>query len=256
MSTGFYDLHNHTLPGVDDGARDMEMAVRMAAMAVEDGISTVLLTPHNRDVAGVVREGHFFERVEELRQAALREGIPIRFVVGMENHLEPDLPEQVERGLALPINGTQYILVELPFNLLPVYTDETLFGLQLKGLVPVIAHPERCEGLVRDPEKLAALVQRGMLAQVTASSIIGRFGAEARNAAELFLRRNLVHIIATDAHSSRGPRVPVISQGLEQAARIVGKKRAWEMATDIPEAVIEGLPVPAQPVAKRRRFFS
>ena len=255
MSTGFFDIHNHTLPGVDDGAQDMEMALKMAAIAVEDGISTVLLTPHNRDVAGALRDGVFYERVEELRRAVLQENIPVQFVVGMENHLEPDLPEQVEQGLALPINGTRYILVELPFSLLPLYLDEVLFGLQLKGLIPVIAHPERCEGLVQDPERLAALVERGMLAQVTSSSIVGRFGPEARSAAELFLRRDLAQVIASDGHSSRGPRVPVISQGLEQAARIVGKKRAWQMATSIPQAIVEGQPVTAQPVAKRRRFF-
>ncbi|MEE9284483.1 MAG: CpsB/CapC family capsule biosynthesis tyrosine phosphatase [Dehalococcoidia bacterium] len=256
MSATFTDMHNHTLPGVDDGPQELDDALTMASIAAKDGIATVVLTPHNRDVVALARDGSLPRRVDQLREAVAEDGTAVRFFLGMENHLELDLPQQVERGLALPINGTKYILVELPFvDVLPLYTQDTLFQLQLKGLVPIIAHAERCDALVAEPDLLEGFVRRGMLAQVTVASITGLFGRDYEKAAEHMLRRGLVHIIATDAHMARGPRVPVMSDGVRAAARIVGEERALEMASAVPQAIIEGRPVPAgEPRPPKRRF--
>ncbi len=254
MSAAYYDLHNHTLPGVDDGPRTMDDAIAMAGIAAADGIGVVLLTPHNRDVEPLVRDGSFPQRVEALRAAIAEAGIGVQIVVGMENHVEPDLPEKLAQGLALPINGSKYVLVELPFtSTLPLYTDDVLFQLQVRGYAPIIAHPERCDALAERPELLQAFVGRGMLAQVTTTSIVGGFGRKYQKAAETMLRGDLVQIIATDSHQARGPRVPVMSKGVQQAARLVGEERATFMATAVPHAIIEGRPIPALPAPDHRR---
>ena len=260
MTAEFVDLHNHTLPAVDDGARSMDDSLEMASIAAEDGIETVVLTPHSKDVAESLRSGAFQESVRQLQEAVAAAGLPVRYLVGLENHLEPDLAEKLDTGLALTMNGSSYILVELPFSpLLPMFTDNVFFNLRLRGLTPIIAHPERCDALVRDPDLLAAMVRLGCLAQVTSTSLTGRFGPEYRKAAETFLERGLVHVIASDAHSHRGPRVPVVSDGVEAAARIVGEECARRMATAVPRAIVEGRPIeselpPPRP-AKGRRFW-
>lgn len=258
MNPRYHDIHNHTLPGVDDGPKQDEDALRMAAIAAEDGIVTILLTPHSKDVESLAQDGNLRQRVEALRTAVAGQGNPVRILLGMEVHLEPDLPDRVAKGLALPINGSAYILVEFPFApFLPLYTNDVLFQLQLRGLTPIIAHPERCDALVEDPSPLEAMVQRGMLAQVTTGSIVGKFGHEYQRAAETMLRRGLVQIIATDAHMARGPRVPIMSEGVREAARIVGEERAQAMATSVPQAILEGRPIPELPApGKRRGLFA
>ena len=245
MTSGYCDLHNHTLPGVDDGAREMEDALQMARIAVAGGAKTVLLTPHSADVAALVADGRLARRVEALQQAVANAGICLEFVLAMEKRLTPELPADARQGVALPINGTgkgtRYILVEFPYDgPLPLYADATLFALQLQGLTPVIAHPERCEALMLEPDRLDAYARRGILAQVTAASFLGVFGKNHQKAAETFLRRRLAQVIASDAHNWRGPRTPVLADGVAAAARIVGSARAEEMAAAVPAALLRG----------------
>ena len=118
----------------------------------------------------------------------------------------------VVSGWAFPINGGPYILVELPFDSLPDYTDEVLTGLQEQGLTPLIAHPERQADIMRDPSIMGDLVGRGMLGQVTSTCILGRFGPEARDTAELLLKNGWVHVISTDCHRPTGPRAPMMAE--------------------------------------------
>ena len=241
MTSGYYDLHNHTLPGVDDGAREMEDALKMARIAAEGGTKLVLLTPHSANVAGLVADGRLAAYLDPLRQAVASAGIALEFALAMENHLTSDLPALAQQGVALPINGTRYILVELPYTgPLPLYADATLFALQLQGLTPVIAHPERCEALMQHPELLDGYARRGMLAQVTAASLLNAFGRDHRKAGDLFLRRGLAQVIASDAHNWRGPRTPALAEGVAAAARFLGEHRAEEMAGAVPAALLRG----------------
>lgn len=260
MTAGFFDLHNHTLPAVDDGSRSMADSLAMASIAAEDGIETVVLTPHSKDVAESLRSGAFHDSVVELQRAVDAAGVAVRYLAGLENHLESDLAEKLDTGLALTMNGSSYILVELPFSpTLPIFTDDVLFKLRIRGLTPIIAHPERCDALVRNPDLLAGMVHLGSIAQVTSTSLTGRFGPDYRKAAETFLERGLVHIIASDAHSHRGPRVPVLSDGVEAASKIVGEEYARSMATEAPRAIVEGrrfeFKLPETRIAKKRGFW-
>ena len=235
-----FDLHSHILPGLDDGAKTLEEAVEMVRMAAGDGTRAILATPHSRDVQEAAAHETVREKVDELRKEAKRQGIDIEILLGMENHMTPDLLELVDRGEGYPINGHNYILVELPFTIYPNYADELLFQLQLRGLTPLIAHPERQEAIQRDPDIMEGLVQRGILGQVTAMSITGKFGSEAQKSAHTLMRRNLVHVIASDGHRPKGPRTPVMAEAVTYAAKIVGPERADAMAVLVPQAILEG----------------
>ncbi len=238
-----YDLHAHILPGVDDGAKDMDAAVRMARVASDDGTKQILCTPHRKDVTENHSIGHIQEVMADFAARLKHDDNDVELLLGMENHLDLDLPDDLASGRALPINGTQYALVEMPFFGRPNYLEEVLFQLQLQGVTPVLAHPERIEAVQNDPDLLARLVERGMLSQVTAGSVTGHFGEKVKKFTHELLQRGLVHVLSSDTHVPRGPRSPVISRGLDAAARIVGRDRALEMVVGTPRAILQGRPV-------------
>ena len=240
-----FDLHSHILPGLDDGAKTIEESMKMLRVAAEDGIKGMAATPHGKDVREAGALGLVSEHVETLNRLAGEETLDITIYVGMENHLTLDLPELVASGAGFPINGGPYILVELPFDSLPGFTDEVLNRLQEQGLTPLIAHPERQADIMRDPSIMGDLVGRGMLGQVTSTCILGRFGPEARDTAEILLKKGWVHVISTDCHRPTGPRAPMMAKSVVEAGKIVGLETARAMAVDVPKSILMGRPIKA-----------
>ena len=242
-----FDLHMHILPGVDDGAKTMEEAVEMARVASENGTEAVLATPHRRDVTERLSVQEVQELMTVFKARLEGEGIGLRLLLGMENHLDIDLPGELSSGRALPMNGTRYALVELPFFGSPNYLDEVLFQIQVQGITPVLAHPERIEAVQKNPELLVGFVERGMLSQVTAGSFLGYFGGGVKRVTHTLLRRGLIHLIASDAHVPRGPRSPNLTRAVAVAAAVVGQERANAMVVDTPRAILDDMPVEVEP---------
>lgn len=251
------DLHAHILPAVDDGAANMEEAVSMARAAAADGVRTVVATPHSGDWQPPLSAVAVRSRVAQLQAVLDREGVAVSVVMGMEVYLDPDTAWRAVQGSALCLGETNYLLVELPLHEYPAYTDQALFELQARGFRPILAHPERNAVLAREPARLVPLVERGILAQVTAGSLAGRFGRHVLAAAELLLEHRLVHIIASDAHGL-GSRSPVMSVGVAAAAVLVGVERARAMVTTTPAAILAGQAIAAEPplpLTARRRSW-
>jgi len=245
-----YDLHSHILPGVDDGPKTMKDALKMAAVADEQGTSMMLCTPHRRDVT----ENSSVKQVEQLLGTFKAEinhiGLGLDLVLGMENHIDVDLPDEVAAGRALPMNGGHYMLVEMPFFGNPNYVEDVLFQLQIQGIKPVLAHPERIEAVQQDPEILAKLIERGMVSQITGGSILGYFGRDVKHLTHSLLRRGMAHIIASDTHFATGPRSPDLSHCVSAAAEIVGEDRARAMVVANPRAVLNDIPIELEPVCE------
>lgn len=246
------DLHCHILPGLDDGAQTMEDSLDMARTAAGDGIHTIAATPHADKWGANPDEEDLERQVAQLQEALDAKGVPIRVVPGLENHLTPDLVS----GKIVPLNHTRYFLVELPFEEFPHYVEQALFQLQLKGYTPILAHPERNAVLRSDPEALRGLVERGILAQLTAASLLGVFGKKTREASESYLRQGLVQVLATDSHSATGGRRPILSEALAVAARLIGPERAQALVTENPERILKGEAVEVETaVAARSRHW-
>ena len=238
-----YDLHAHILPGVDDGAKTLEDAVEMARVAAEHGTKTILATPHRKDITEKSSVSYIRDLLTDFTSELEKRGVQLEILLGMENHLDLDLPEEFSRGRALPMNGSRYVLVELPFFGYHNYLEEVLFQLQLQGVTPVLAHPERIEAVQKSPDLLAGFVERGMLSQVTAGSLLGHFGGKVKRLTHRLLSRGLVHIIASDTHFPKGPRSPKLTPGVAAAARIVGPEQAQAMVVDTPMAILNDKPV-------------
>lgn len=252
------DLHTHILPGFDDGAKDLAEALAMARLAAEDGITLLAATPH------VVRGQFFPTRAEilaavaELNRQLIKEGLPLRVLAGAEYRLEADLPRRLAAGELLTLNdGGRYLLVELPAEVLPLYAERVLYELQLRGVTPVLAHPERNAVLGRNPSFFRGLVSRGVLSQVTAASLTGFHGKEARRTAFSFLERSLAHLIASDAHSAKD-RPPALAAALRQVESRLGREAARRLVENA-QKVLAGRAVPADAAfefrAGRRGFL-
>lgn len=215
MST---DIHCHILPGIDDGAKDLEQSLAMARIAVADGIQTIFATPHHlngvyRNPAAAVRDA-----VQRLQRALDAEQIELRVLPGAENHLVPELVEALAADTALTMGDFgRAVLVELPVHTIPLGSEDLLEQILALGLVPIIAHPERNSALAQRPERLAEWVAMGCLAQVTAQSCSGQFGPAVQSVARHMVTRGLIHFLASDAHRDRR-RIPQTSPGRAQVA--------------------------------------
>lgn len=198
------DMHCHILPGIDDGARTWADSLAMAQAAVRAGVTHLVATPHY--IEGTYRNPRatVLALVAELRERLAEAGIPLEVFPGAEAHISPDLPARVKAGEVTTLNdGGRYLLVELPYIEVPSWAEDVLFQLQVQGVTPIIAHPERNRGLQKDPGLLYRWVERGALAQVDAASLSGGYGESARRAAGLMLDHRLAQVAGSDAHAPR-----------------------------------------------------
>lgn len=248
---GMVDIHSHILPGLDDGARDMEEALAMADVATKDGITILVATPHV--IKGVCdnQKPDILTNVGALNKSLRNNGNPLLILPGAEYHLDPGLPQQLADGKLLTINNTPYLLVELPNVLMSEITERILYEIQLQAVTPIIAHPERNHTLAQRPELLKAYLDRGCLAQVTSGSITGLFGRRVTRTAEQFLQAGWIHVIASDSHSAQG-RAPQLSKAIAVIEQRWGKPYAQALAGDNPHFIINGQPLPPiQPPPKQ-----
>jgi protein-tyrosine phosphatase len=195
------DIHCHILPGIDDGAAAITDSIDMAHKAVSEGIHTIIATPHHKNSKYDNSKTSIIERVIELNGKLEDEKIPLTILPGQEVRIYGEVVQDWEKGEILPLNHSQYLFIELPSGHVPRYTEKLVFDLQLKGIIPIIVHPERNQEIIERPDVLYSLVKKGALTQVTASSISGYFGKKIRNFSLQLIEANLTHFIASDAHN-------------------------------------------------------
>jgi protein-tyrosine phosphatase len=242
------DLHSHVLPGVDDGAADLEEALEICRAAAADGIEALAATPHVRHDHPTTPE-QMESSLAVVRAAA---GDTIELLPGGELDLaELDRPLDELRRFGLGGNPA-YLLVETPYHGWPLDIAVRFDRLLANGVTPVLAHPERSPDVQQRPELLAGLVAAGALVQVTAASVDGRFGRGPQSCVRMLLDERLVHLIASDAHAAS-----VRAIGLSAAAHAIGDARLAHWLTDeVPRAIVERRTVPPRPPTGRPRRWS
>lgn len=238
------DLHSHVLPGLDDGADDVDQAVAMCEAAAADGIEVLAATPHVRQDYPTSAD-QMEQALAELTRVA---GGVVRLLPGGELALE-ELGRPVEELRRFGLGGNPgYLLVETPYIGWPLGIGQQLVELHAAGIVPVLAHPERNPEVRLRPGLLEPLVAMGTLVQLTAAAVDGRLGRGTRDCARHLLDRGLAHLLASDAHA---PSVRAI--GMRAAADALGDESLVRWLTiDVPGSIVGGLPVPPRPA--RRRF--
>lgn len=230
------DIHCHILPGIDDGAADINAACKMAKIAATDGITDIIATPHIKDPAFSYRD--FVDRIKQLRLRLKEERIPVNIHFGGEiyylHHHSPDILKQFS------INQNKYVLLEFPHTHLPSIADKVIFDTIVNGFIPIIAHPERNASIIKKPRRILQLQKSGALIQITAASLTGYFGHNVKTFSEYLLKKKNVHFIASDAHSVH-QRPPVLSKAFKHTAKLIGKKAANTIFTKNALAVLKGI---------------
>jgi protein-tyrosine phosphatase len=237
------DIHCHILPALDDGAKSLEESLQMAEMAIEDGITHVVATPHANGEypfdSDLVRQ-----RRNEL-QARL--GNRLTLGTGCDFHLSV---ENLQAIRALPskyaINQKRYLLVEFADFAIPPSAQEALHGLQLMGLSPIITHPERNQLIRSQPQRLWGWLRQGCYIQVTAQSLLGRWGESARKQVEDWLDQKIVHFVASDAHNTN-QRPLRLKEAYKVVAGRWGESTAQSLFQANPLAAFEGKALPYEP---------
>jgi protein-tyrosine phosphatase len=238
------DIHCHILPTTDDGSISLEESVEMCRIAAEDGIKTIVATPHMFDGVHTTPARDAIQEKISMVMAAHGGGIEI--VPGGEVRYSHEIFDEAENPeTRIKLNGTSYMLLEFPFQGVPPNIEKTIFQILNAGLIPIIAHPERNKRIQQHPEILAMLIERGAFAQLDAGSLTKSFGAEPYQAAKRILEAGMAHFIATDAHHA-GRRRPILSTAVAVAAEMVGAEYARAMVEENPAALIEDQAIPFQ----------
>jgi protein-tyrosine phosphatase len=256
MTINFVDIHCHILPGIDDGPPDWDEALAMARLAVDDGTSTIIATPHQLGGFSHNRGPDICPLVAELNQRLESAGITLRVIPGGELRIEPSMIAAVARGEALTLGDHQrHVLIELPHDLyLPL--DSLLAEFARRNITAVLAHPERNGGMLRQPSLVAQLIDAGCLMQLTASSLTGAFGTVCQQLAESMLADDQVHFIASDGHGPRSRR-PLMRRAFERVRELTSERAAVELCCRNPARVANNEPVPLkrrQPTQRRGWF--
>jgi protein-tyrosine phosphatase len=240
----FVDIHCHLLPGVDDGAATLDDAIAMAKMAVADGIGTVVATPHQLGNHAENLGGNLRAAVVALQRHLDAHRAPLRVLPGADVRVEPDLVRKIRSGNVVTLaDRRRHVLLELPHDVyLPI--DRLLAELAAAGVVGILSHPERNRGIQQQPDLLHALVRQGCLLQVTAGSLMGVFGSQARETSEWLVEQGLVHFIATDAHNVSS-RPPSMEKAFEKVAEMTSADVASTLCCRNPMRVAMGETVPA-----------
>lgn len=234
------DLHCHILPGIDDGAPDVQTSLAMARIAVDDGITLTACTPHIYPGLYDNNAQMILQGIEVLTRALQHAGIDLQLTCGADTHLAPDLVGGLRNGRIPTLNHTRYFLLEPPHHVLPPRLIDSCFALQSAGYVPVLTHPERLSYVDSAYGMFQELARRGIWMQITAGSLTGRFGSKPRYWAEKMMDEGLVHILATDSHGV-DRRPPLLAEGRQAAEKWVDKAEALRLVVDRPRAIIDNL---------------
>ncbi len=242
------DIHAHVLPGIDDGPSDLEGSMELIRQGYRDGIRGVVCTSHVLDELTDETERIFRNKFRQLQARIKEEALPVTLWLGSEIHCQTIFDPA--RPLATLNGNGKYLLIELPLSHLPSQAREILFNLSMKGITPILAHPERNGAILENTRLAWEFVRQGVLLQINAGSITGRFGRGTRKLALTLLDHNLVSFVASDCHRASS-RPLILSKAREIVTRRWGRGWAEVLFELNPYRAVQGMEIdPPEPVSQ------
>ena len=237
------DIHNHIIPGIDDGALDTAMALHMLTMAQEQGITHVVCTPH-------MHAGRYVNDAQTIKQAFLKlcqavdhSSLTIELAMAAEVRISDEFMVQLMQG-GIPFigqwQGRSAVLLEMPHAYIPTGIEKLLDWLFQQNIQPIIAHPERNKEIIRSPQIAQPLADRGVLFQLTAGSVTGEFGTPVHSTAHWLLDQQLIHFMASDAHRLER-RAPAMATARQAVSERYGETLATTLTVDHPATLTASL---------------
>ena len=222
------DIHCHILPEVDDGSRSLNESIEMAMIAKEQGITKIVNTSHYHPDFRYKKGEELLKELEDFNNVLKENMIDIEVLIGNEIYYTKDLIKEIDELDFYTLNNSRYILIELPPTNFPKDLCNIVYELKEKNYIPVFAHVERYREVQENPELIYEVINAGAIIQVNSHSILGKSGKELQKVCNTLLNRNMVHVVGTDAHSSKR-RTPIFLD----AYKYVSEKYSKEMADDL-----------------------
>lgn len=238
MQVEYIDLHSHYLPGIDDGVTSLEDGIALCRGLRELGYGRVIATPHIRTAMFDNRKPGLQEAMNSFVAATeAMTGMP-ELGLGAEHFFDDVFWQLFERGEAVPYPGGHALLVELPERQLPIQIERLMFMMTVRGIRPVLAHPERCRPFFESSEQLEALSRAGALPMLDLMSLSGEYGRWPQRAAERILEEDAYYAACSDCHRPR--QLSVVERALDRLHALVGQERAERLLSEHPRSILEG----------------
>ncbi len=238
MSSGLVDLHCHYLPGIDDGVKTLEEGVALCRALRQIGYQRVIATPHIRTAMFPnTKAGLEQTYADFVKATAELEGMP-ELGLGAEHFFDDVCWELFKKGEAVPYPGGHAALIEFPPDAIPLRVQDRFFELKVKGVRPVLAHPERYYASFRKTKQLEPLLNMGTLLLLDVMSLIGRYGRQAKRAAERMLKEDVYYAACSDSHKPE--HVPLVTAAIKRLEALVGSENAHRMLSTRPQSILDG----------------
>ncbi|MES2764686.1 MAG: CpsB/CapC family capsule biosynthesis tyrosine phosphatase [Bacteroidota bacterium] len=237
----FADIHNHLVPGVDDGAKTLDDSFAMLDQAVAAGVKLICATPHlHGDPDEVETHQHHKRSYEALKSEIAKRGYDVEVYLGCEVYCTPDINELAALKEFTLREQQKYMLIELPPTDAPHYFPELCFQLKMEGITPILAHPERNLALLRRPEILVKYIRSGILTQVTTDALTGGFGEQIMKFAERIVKSGACTVLSSDAHNTGRRSFASWPDAFKKVNEIAGTGLAKKMSFDNAKTILEG----------------
>jgi len=234
-----YDIHCHLIPGVDDGADSFEETMEMLDLAASGHTYGIICTPHCNieNYCMNLWNADFEQKIKRIREESKKRGIEIEVYPGQEVFLDGDFTERLKKGELITLNGSEYLLAELPWDEKPFMVFRKIAMLIANGYRPIIAHPERYEFIIEQEDAAIQLKELGCLLQINKGSLKGSFGSAAAETAHRLLENRVADFVASDAHSPYR-RTPYLKDMHEMISTLYSENYANYLLKDNPLKVI------------------
>ncbi|MRI34272.1 capsule biosynthesis protein CapC [Endozoicomonas sp. OPT23] len=237
------DIHNHIIPGIDDGAQSIEDSLALLKLAVDNGIQKLVCTPH-------MHAGRFENDIDtilppfiKLLSAKSEQNLPIEIAMAAEVRISDEFMIQLKKNKVPMLGqwqGSDCILLEMPHAQIPMGIENLINWLKRQNIRPVIAHPERNKEIMRHPERAKKLAEKGALFQLTAGSIAGQFGSQAEEISKWLLDNKLAQFVASDAHNTTR-RPPAMKEAAAVLDQWVGEAERIKLTFSNPDALTQSI---------------
>lgn len=239
---GYIDIHSHVLPGVDDGAQDMEQSVAMLRQAQDNGIQQMIVTPHQKEGRHCVSPQRMKGMAERLQNVAKREGVSVELYCGNELYYRSGLVPLLQSGEVCTLAGSSYVLIEFSPADEFSYVRNGLYQVLSAGYYPILAHGERYRCLLNQEKRIRELKEMGCYLQVNTDSVLGKLGFGVKHYLHRLLQERLVHFVSTDAHDTQKRRIRT-AECAKVLKRKYGERYAMELLRDNAQCVIKDMEI-------------
>lgn len=230
------DIHNHILYGIDDGSKSLEESIEILKQYKEMGFKDIVLTPHYIENSNYTTNN---KEKQNLLKTLKNKIKGINLYLGNEVFINNNLEELLNQQEISTINNSRYLLIEFPMNQKLKTITNTIYELKIKGIIPIIAHPERYEYVKKDITIVDEWIEEGALLQANYGSIVGVYGRKTKKTLKKLLKKNKISILATDIHYPNSEIYKNIEKSKKKIKRIIGEEKLTELTITNPKKIIQ-----------------